>query len=172
MAVRSPLFVVVSFAIAISGCDSPIEQSPCKDVPAGGCPLSHGKACDDPACQAAYACNPDGTWTLDHVCPADAQADADADAEADAEADAGAGAGADADAGPGADAGAWDVAWIDAPPGASGGPGCIDLEPPDCPLSAALACPAGCCNCEDLYVCDNGGWTQWGVCDPDAGIHR
>ena len=39
-----------------------------------------------------------------------------------------------------------------APFGAFGGPGCADLEPPDCPLGLALSCNA-CCGCEDLFVC-------------------
>src|SRR5262249_22276629 len=139
----------VAFAIlrAAPGCETPIEQSPCKGVPDGGCPLSHGRACEDPACAAAYACNADGTWTLDHMCPAHADSSASAP-----------------DAAPG-DAGA-----IDAPPGASGGPECTALEAPDCPLATALACPSGCCDCTDLFVCGDGGWNEWGTCDPDAGI--
>ena len=60
---------------------------------------------------------------------------------------------------------------IDAPPGAYGGPGCVDLEQPDCSLGTALACggTADCCGCQDLYVCSNGGWVPWGECT-DAGI--
>jgi hypothetical protein len=57
---------------------------------------------------------------------------------------------------------------IDAPPGAFGGPGCESLVVPDCALGVALACGAGCCGCEDLYVCENGGWDLWGSCG-DAG---
>lgn len=148
------LAIVMGLALA-AGCQASVAQSPCKDVPAGGCPLSHGQACDDPACEAAYACNPDGTWTLDHAC---ARTDAGLDASIDAEGDA-----RDASMAP-------TDATIDAPPGASGGPGCAPLQAPDCPLATGLACPQGCCDCEDLFVCANGGWTSWGTCSLDAGI--
>jgi hypothetical protein len=104
-------------------------------------------------CEAAYACNPDGTWTLDHVCAARDAGAPDA-----------------ADASDARDAEARDVVAFDAPPGASGGPGCVPLESPECPLGTALACPQGCCDCEDLFVCESGGWTAWGTCDLDAGI--
>ena len=57
---------------------------------------------------------------------------------------------------------------IDAPPGAFGGPGCGDLLEPDGALGVALACGASCCGCEDLFVCENGGWELWGTCG-DAG---
>jgi hypothetical protein len=59
---------------------------------------------------------------------------------------------------------------IDAPPGAYGGPGCGALQSPDCSLGFALACPSGCCDCEDLFVCENGGWNAWGSCTLEAGI--
>jgi hypothetical protein len=147
------LFAVVSLAVTAGGCQESISQSPCNDVPAGGCPLSHGQACADPTCAAAYACNPDGTWTLDHVC-----AGHDASAPDASTPDA-----ADASPPP-----AFDAAGIDAA-GASGGPGCAPLQPPECALGLALACPAGCCGCEDLFVCDQGGWSSWGTCG-DAGL--
>jgi hypothetical protein len=146
-------------ALAAPGCEASDNASLCKEVPAGGCPLSYGHACDDPLCEAAYACNPDGTWTLDHVCPArDAAADDASSPDANDSADA---LGA-------SDAPPFDALAIDAA-GASGGPGCIALEPPECPLATALACPKGCCDCEDLFVCDDGGWSPWGTCD-DAGV--
>jgi hypothetical protein len=53
--------------------------------------------------------------------------------------------------------------------GAFGGPGCVDLQAPDCPLGLAISCPNGCCGCEDLFVCRNGGWNLWGQC-VDGGI--
>jgi hypothetical protein len=134
------LGVAVTAAIACS--DAPNEQ-PCKNVPPGGCPLSHGFACDDPTCEAAYACEPGGAWRFDHACP---PRDAGPDALLDAPA-----------APPPRDAA------IDVPPGAFGGPGCADLEPPDCPLGLALSC-SGCCGCEDLFVCSDGGWAAWGAC--------
>lgn len=126
--------------------EEPVAR-PCRNVPDGGCPLSYGKACDDPACAAAYACEPGGAWRLDHVCAArDGAADAPQ---------------------PG-DAGARDVD-IDVP-GAFGGPGCAGLQAPDCPLGTALVCPNGsCCGCSDLFVCRDGGWDPWGTCS-DGGI--
>jgi hypothetical protein len=135
------------------------NQSPCRNVPAGGCPLSHGEACSDPACQAAYACNPDGTWSLDHVCPA-----------SEAGADASDGATSDADAG----ASLFD-ATVDAPPGAFGGSCAPPLQDTDCQLGTALSCNhAGtdpCCGCQDLYTCGTDGtWSLWGYCAADAGI--
>ena len=141
---RAISLFLAAIAIACST-DAPVET--CKNIPTGGCPLSHGVACDDPSCAAAYACTTDG-WVLDHTCPPH-------------------------DAGPDTsipipDAGARDVS-IDVP-GANGGPGCAPLEPPDCPLGTALACPPGsCCDCLDLFVCDDGGWDPWGTCD-DGGV--
>ena len=146
-----------------SACQQNYDESPCHNVPAGGCPLSHGQACDDPACEAAYACNPDGTWELDHTCPG---LDASTDANTLTDATDGAIDGAsDTSLGP-----VPRDASIDVPPGANGGPGCTPLETPDCTLGFALVCPQGCCGCEDLFYCDNGGWVAWGSCDPDAGL--
>jgi hypothetical protein len=133
------------------GCDSvtlaPTET--CLDVPDGGCPLSNGVACEDPTCQAVYACNA-GVWSLDHTCPTIDAGTVDASADAP-------------------DAPAFDAASIDAPPGSFGGPGCPELEDPDCPLGEAIACGPGCCDCEELYVCVDMGWTDWGSCQ-DGGI--
>jgi hypothetical protein len=144
-----------AFAVAAACTTSSPEAHLCTDVPDGGCPLSYGVACDDPACAAAYACNPDGTWTLDHVCPARD----------------GGGGDAGADTGP---APGFDASGIDAPPGAGGGPGCADPEMPDCWLDQALTCAPGssdpCCGCEDLFVCTGGTQALWGYCRPDAGV--
>lgn len=133
-----------------AGCDDSIAPAACRDIPDGGCPLAAGAVCQDPSCAAAYACQADGTWALDHVC-------AGQDASA-----------ADAGVPPQSDAGLRDVS-TDVE-GAFGGPGCIDLQPPDCPLGTALACAQGCCGCESLFVCRDAGWDPWGVCD-DAGPH-
>jgi hypothetical protein len=141
----------LALAIACDGSDP--QQEPCKDIPAGGCPLSNGVACQDPSCVAAYACNADGTWTLDHACPGADAATTDAPTET------------------AAPEMRFDASFIDAPAGANGGPGCTGLEQPDCALGDVLACPSGCCNCEDLYVCANGGWNHWGTCDA-MGIHE
>ena len=155
--------VVVVVAGIVASCSDGSTDQPCNGIPEGGCPLSHGVACDDPACKAVYACRSNNVWELDHMCPAK-------DAEA-----------VDAfvpEAAPAIDAS------IDAPPGAFGGPGCNPLEPPDCELGLVLLCSSGCCDCEDLYVCrnggccgcedlyvcDDGGWDPWGTCSDDAGI--
>jgi hypothetical protein len=89
----------------------------------------------------------DGSWVFDHACPT--RPDAGHDAALDAM--------------DGSVATLRDVE-VDVP-GANGGPGCADLEPPDCPLALALACgSAGCCGCEELFVCKDGGWSSWGTC--------
>lgn len=153
----------VSLVRAAAGCsdDLPLDQ-PCTNIPAGGCPLAYGKECDDPACEAAYACREGNRWELDHVCPAhDAGARADAEPTDDAALDA-------------ADTGASDDAATapDAPEGAYGGPGCPPLQSPDCMVGFALACPSGCCDCEDLFVCRDGAWFEWGTCEDGHVIER
>ena len=139
-------------AVALAGaCASVPPASPCRDVPPYGCPLSHDQACSDPSCAAAYACNPDGTWTLDHVCPGFDASAPEASSLPEA-------------------APPNDVSAIDAPPGANGGPGCATLQISDCPLAFAMSCPRGCCDCADLYVCTAGSWDLWGSCrEDDAG---
>lgn len=127
--------------------DGPTVEA-CTAIPAGGCPLSRGVACADETCEAVYACRPGNVWELDHMCPprdGGVRREAGTDASLDASAPFDAGA--------------------DAPPGANGGPGCGPLQAPDCALGLALACSAGCCGCEDLFVCDNGGWTYWSTCE-------
>lgn len=144
--------VALVVSLAIASCSDGETPQECTDIPAGGCPLSRGVACSDPTCEATYACRPGNVWELRERCPARA------------------------------DAGVKDVvvsesspsdAAIDAPPGAYGGPGCGPLQQPDCSLGTALSCPASaaCCNCEDLFVCENGGWVLWGTCS-DAGIRQ
>jgi hypothetical protein len=149
----------VAFALALglvlgasSSCDDQPTPQPCTAIPAGGCPLSHGVACEDPSCVAVYRCREGDVWELDHVCPARPDAGApDATPPADASVDR-----------------VQDAA-IDAPEGAFGGPGCGPLQQPDCSAGFALSCPSGCCDCEDLFVCRNGGWEHWGTCG-DGGI--
>jgi hypothetical protein len=130
--------------------DSPTAQ-PCRNIPAGGCPKSRGVACTDPACKAVYLCREDQTWELERTCPP-RQELPDAEPPPTVQ---------DASIPP-RDSG------LVVPPGAYGGPGCTNLQPPDCSLGTALGCTRGCCGCEDLFVCENGGWTTWGVCG-DAG---
>jgi hypothetical protein len=148
---------VVAALLAAASCDDAPADRPCSDIPPGGCPLSHGVACEDPSCEAIYACRQGNVWELAERCPA---REAGAPVAVDASVD-----GADASPPPPKDAA------IDAPPGAWGGPGCPSLQAPDCSLGLALACPSGCCGCEDLFVCENAGWTLWGTCG-DGGIDR
>jgi len=140
-------------AALLPSCSDGETAQPCTDIPTGGCPLSRGLACDDPACEAVYLCRQGNVWELDRRCPARDAAARDGAPASDA-----------------SDASTPFDAAIDAPPGANGGPGCGPLQLPDCALGLALACSSGCCGCEDLYVCENGGWALWGACGPDGGI--
>ena len=133
--------------------DSPPAQA-CRNIPAGGCPRSRGVACTDPACEAVYLCNEDGTWTLERTCPKRQELPDTAPPPPEGDG-----------AAPATDAG------FVVPPGANGGPGCLPLQSPDCSLGLGLSCTKGCCGCEDLFVCENGGWTPWGVCG-DAGVTK
>jgi hypothetical protein len=136
-----------ALVLAISCGDDPTPQ-PCTGIPDGGCPRSRGVACEDPACRAVYLCRPGNVWELERVCPSSEAGAFDASVL-----DAGEDASSVVDAN------------IDAPPGAFGGPGCAALQLPDCTLGFALICPTSdCCGCEDLFVCENGGWSPWGVC--------
>lgn len=138
---------VAAFIVAAACDDGPVPR-PCSGIPAGGCPLSRGVACQDPACEAVYLCRPEDVWELYERCPqreAGARLDASADVVAPA---------------------LIVDASIDAPPGAFGGPGCPSLQSPDCALGVALACGPTCCGCEDLFVCEANGWTLWGACGP------
>lgn len=139
---------LVAGALVLSGavgCDDEAAPRPCTSIPAGGCPLSHGLGCEDPACEAVYACLPGDAWELRQRCPARDGGGAPHDAAA-------------ADAEPSLDAA------VSLPPGAFGGPGCSSLQPPDCALGVTLACGPDCCGCEDLFVCEDGGWVLWGAC--------
>lgn len=149
----SALGVVAAFLALVAGAsscrDDAATPSPCTSIPPGGCPLSHGIACEDPSCEAVYACREGNVWELDRTCPA-REAGAPREASTDAPIEA---------------SRPFDAS-VDAPPGANGGPGCAPLQVPDCSLGFALSCPSGCCDCEDLYVCQNGGWTYWATCTP------
>lgn len=136
---------------AMASCGDAQTAETCTNVPAGGCPIARGVACEDPACEAVYACRPGNVWELERRCPPREGGAGEAGAP-DAAADAPSEATRPFDAS------------IDAPPGAAGGPGCASLQAPDCALALALACPSGCCGCEDLFVCESGGWTYWSTC--------
>ncbi len=145
------LFVGATLTVFAACSDDPVPR-PCSNIPAGGCPLSRGVACEDPACEAVYACRPGDVWELQERCPPREPGDDRSDASVQTDASA-----------PVLDAS------IDAPPGAFGGPGCESLQAPDCMLGLAMSCGTDCCGCEDLYVCEDRGWTLWGSCG-DGGI--
>jgi hypothetical protein len=155
-AVFASMLVALALALALSGaaaCDDAAVPQACTDIPAGGCPLSHGVGCADPACEAVYRCHANNVWELQQRCPArDGAATTSSDAAADASTATQDGA-------------------LDAPPGAFGGPGCASLQEPDCALGVALSCGADCCGCEDLYVCEDGAWALWGACG-DGGVRQ
>lgn len=143
--------LVLGAAAACSD-DLPIAR-PCTNIPPGGCPIARGVSCDDPSCEAVYACRAGDVWELEKTCPP---------REGGTRGDGGVDPG---------DARAPIDASFDAPPGAFGGPGCSELAVPDCALGLALACGAGCCGCEDLFVCREGGWDLWGSCG-DGGVRE
>jgi hypothetical protein len=148
------LALAPAVAVAAAACNDPPPAAQCHDLPAAGCPLDHGAdACTDPSCAAVYACE-SGSWVLVHACPGYSPDAAPQPAEA----------ATDSGAAP-------SDATLDAPPGAYGGPGCGDLQAPDCSLGTALSCSGttDCCGCADLYVCSGGGWSLWGQC-VDGGI--
>lgn len=145
---------VLALGLAASCSDEPTPE-PCTNIPPGGCPLSRGVACEDPACEAVYQCRPGNVWEIDRPCPAREAASVDAYAPDASE------------AAPSRDAN------VDAPPGAFGGPGCAALQLPDCSLGLALACPnVDCCGCEELFVCEGGGWISWGTCGDSGPVPR
>jgi len=147
------LFSVLLSSIIVGGAacnafsDLPNEQA-CNDIPEGGCPGAGTSNCVDPTCAAIYTCEGDGAWTFSATCPARDAGPRDASAH-DARPDVSLRRDVD----------------FDVPPGATGGPGCIDLQCGDCTLSLALACPSNeCCGCQNVFVCDDGGWNLWGEC--------
>jgi hypothetical protein len=160
---RMRLALAASFAL-FAGCTTTDHDAVrCGDIPTNGCPVGGTDVCADPTCAAGYACDADGTWTLDHTCPNFVPPhDAGDDGRADAAPDANFSACIDANLPPGA-----------AP---SGGPQCIDLIAPDCPLSEVLACtknggnPCEVTGCASLYVCESTGWVVWGECEDDGGL--
>ena len=142
----------VALALGLA-CSDGATAVPCSNIPPGGCPIARGVSCEDPACEAVYACRPNNVWQLDHPCPARDASAPRPEPEVDA----------------GEDAPAIPDASFDAPPGAFGGPGCPSLQAPECALGVALSCGAGCCGCEDVFVCASGGWELWGTC-ADGGL--
>jgi hypothetical protein len=140
--------------VAACSADAPLHDY-CTNIPDGGCPGSDLSNCEDKSCAAIYLAQPNCEWPLVGLCPGYV-APHDAGHE-----------GGDAADGALPDGHRRDVAFV-LPPGANGGPGCEDLENPDCPVELASICD-DCCGCQDLYVCSDGGWNSWGECI-DGGI--
>ena len=144
---------VVGIVLAAPACSNPPIPATCQDLQAPACPTEEdADVCIDVECASVYACD-NGTWSFVETCP-------NYSAEAGVH---------PVEAGPEA-ASEFDAPF-DAPPGSFGGPGCVDLEMPDCSLGTALACSGqeDCCGCMDLYVCTDGGWVPWGEC-VDGGV--
>lgn len=147
--------------MTIAACEGTYIGAPdCGAIAEGGC-VDKGDSvdqCFDYRCQALYQCvqnasNPNvGAWELRRECPYQAPPTIDAP-----------------DAAPDADAESREVSLPDdLPPGAFGGPGCVSLQLPDCSLATGYGCQRACCGCEELYVCENGGWVPWGSCEGDV----
>jgi hypothetical protein len=134
------LGLALALACAAMACQASPAEQPCSDIPDGGCPGIDTTNCLDLTCWVIYTCQPGGGWVQAAMCPPHE-------------------AGAPPDI---VDAGPRDVN-VDVP-GASGGPGCPDLQEPDCTLTEALVCGPGCCGCENILVCQDGGWIDWGGC--------
>ncbi len=120
----------------------------CPDDPVGAVPCGtipalgcpdKGQECRDPTCASLYKCL-DGVWRFTLACDYDGTPRPPR--EASAPVDAG-----------------YDPEELKCPP----------LEEPDCPRSRALACPSGCCSCEDVFRCVNAGWELAGGC-VDGGL--
>jgi hypothetical protein len=144
---------LASFALLAAACKDTPPPAECGGLDPPACPEDNGAdVCSDPTCASVYQCD-NGNWTFLEKCP-------DYNPEAGVH---------PYEAGPDSSPD-FDVD-IDAPAGANGGPGCVDLENPDCSLGEGIACvdSPGCCDCQDLYVCDDGGWVPWGECT-DGGL--
>lgn len=140
--------------VALTACQDEFTES-CPEIPAGGC-RSSSVACGDTSCAALYLCEI-GVWQLAKVCANDGSVPM-------------------RDGGGPRDTGTNQFSFdasIDAPPGANGGLGCGPLQTPDCSLGFALACASTeCCGCDDLFVCNNGGWDAWGSCQNGQPVPR
>jgi hypothetical protein len=161
----SPLALFVSLGVCAAGlalsCEDTSPPVPCVNAPPGGCPEDFGAdVCADPSCREVYVCK-DGNWVFSRACGA-----RDGSAETSSPAD----AGILVREASGSDEGS---AAIDAPAGSFGGPGCVALQEPDCPVGVALACMSSdCCGCQDLFLCADGGWNSWGVCADGSAVPR
>lgn len=129
--------------LAVFACDQTTYAVQCGAIPRDGCP-NRGDACHDKSCARLYTCGADGEWYPVRTCEG---FDPDAGAfEGAAPRDASRDVSLDVE-------------------GAHGGPGCDDLQIPDCTLALAASCTAGCCGCVDVFVCQGGAWRVWGRCE-------
>ena len=160
--------VVAAAVTGVVGCSNPTLHPYCTDIPALGCPGDSTSHCSDGTCEAIYSRSADCVWTFVARCPRyGASLDGGAhDALVDAEV---VDARADASRARDGNAPTRDAAFA-IPDGAAGGPGCPDLESPDCPLAEALQCGSSCCGCESLYVCQSGGWDLFAECGDGGAI--
>ncbi len=162
----SRALVAVAFVagLLVAACGKDNEAVACAGLDAPKCPDQGGLGCEDSSCESTYDCNAGGVWSFVQTCPNYVPP---ADAGPDAAGEAG-GAG---DGGPGKDA----AFPFPIPPGAYGGQGCIDLQPPDCAVGTVVACADAtdpCCGCDTLFTCVDGEWNAWGECGVDGGIVR
>jgi hypothetical protein len=144
--------------VLVAACGKDNEAVVCDGLAAPKCPDQGGLGCDDPSCETTYQCNAGGVWSFVRTCPSYVPPP-----------DAGPDAAGASDGGPGRDA----AFPFPIPPGAYGGQGCIDLQPPDCAVGTVVACADSvdpCCGCDTLFTCVDGEWIAWGECEADGGI--
>jgi hypothetical protein len=150
------LATVVGVTLAAS-CQGLPDGRPCKDIPAGGCPIDRGGSCDDPTCSAIFLCN-NGVWNIGQVCSPQ-------DGGTAGTAGTGGGDGGNNNAACTGDGGPCTEAHLnltgqttDCTP---------DLMAPDCPVEAAEGCAECACltGCIDFYVCTAPGWVSVAYCD-------
>lgn len=139
---KRPVCALVAVLLAVVACRDDLTQASCGRIPDNGCPTPVVAACKDPTCAAVYACT-SGQWDKIATCaplPDAGTPDAATPSPRDAS--------------------------FDAPVDKGNCPTALVL--PDCSLTTAQACGANCCGCEDIFVCDNGGWEAWGICGPSG----
>ena len=164
----------VGFAVALLaavGCDQGGYQAvTCsKEIPTNGCPVDPAaQECSDPCCAAGYNCT-NGEWVLAFTCSSFNIANCQTSAASNSD------AATDATSDGAVDSGATSSCIdLNLPPGANanGGPQCIDLELPDCPVGLVQCSPDSCRTdgCDGLFYCTaEGEWIQWGGCAEDGG---
>ena len=149
------LLALLVVLLAPAGCQGIPTGTGCSDIPAGGCPTDRGGTCDDPTCNALYACNA-GAWSILQWCD---QPDGGAGGG-----DAGGGDGGPRDGGPCTPVSINTTGETqDCTP---------DLEGTDCSVEAALGCEETACltGCSDFYLCTAPGWVHVAYCDDNGDL--